>query len=269
MSSHGATKPAAGLLTPKERRGKRVVSVRVCIACRVWSEIRSRLEIASRLRFDLAGDLISSDPSRVRSGSTPIQSARVPFSCSWGPVGGREAVMSGQPTHPGRTRCPPIPLTFTGPRLFTPQWSLSKYPRAGKAYHLPTGRRGHVPKQCTRGSEPAGTDATRVARSHAVYDPRVANPREGSVLQRVGEPATHVQHERRGVSRARAVRALSHSPSPPHALTPPVCAPSGGLSAPVSVCPVGRSGPVGRSVCSHERLPRRAVVPRRAVDLLP
>jgi len=34
--------------------------------------------------------------------------------------------MSGQPTHPGRTRCPPIPLTFTGPRLFTPQWSLSE-----------------------------------------------------------------------------------------------------------------------------------------------
>ena len=47
-----------------------------------------------------------------------------------------------------------------------------------------------------------------------------------------------------------------------------VCAPSGGLSAPVSVCPVGRSGPVGRSVCSHERRPRRAVVPRRAVGVL-
>ena len=42
--------------------------MRVCIACRVWSEIRSRLEIASRLRFDLAGrsHLIRSISGSVR-----------------------------------------------------------------------------------------------------------------------------------------------------------------------------------------------------------
>ena len=221
------------------------MSVRVCIACRVWSEIRSRLEIASRLRFDLAGDLISSDPSRVRSGSTPIQSVRVPFSCSWGPVGGREAVLwAADPSGPDPM--PPNPAhVHRSPPVHTAM-VLVKTSEGGQSVqssYRPTRARL---KWRTRGSEPAGTDATRVALSHTAYDPRVANPREGSVHQRVGEPATHVQHERRGVSRARAVRALSHSPAPPHELTPPV------------------SCPVGRSVCSHERLPRRAVGPRRA-----
>jgi hypothetical protein len=49
-------------------KGKESSGVRVCIACRVWSEIRSRLEIASRLRFDLAGrsHLIRSISGSVR-----------------------------------------------------------------------------------------------------------------------------------------------------------------------------------------------------------
>ena len=244
------------------------MSVRVCIACCVWSEIRSRPEIASRRRFDLAGrsHLIRSISGSVRVYPNPVRSGSLfvlvgtrgrEGGC---PVGSRP-IRAGPDAPQSRSRSQvPACSHRNGPCPKTSEGGQSV-----QSSYRPT--RARLQRR-TRGSEPAGTDATRVARSHAVYDPRVANPREGSVHQHVGEPATHVQHERRGVSRARAVRALSHSPSPPHALTPPVCAPSGGLSAPVSVCPVGRSGPVGRSVCSHERRPRRAVVPRRAVGVL-
>ena len=244
------------------------MSVRVCIACRVWSEIRSRPEIASRLRFDLAGrsHLIRSISGSVRVYPNPVRSGSLLVLVG---TRGREGgchVWAADPSGPDPM--PPNPAhVHRSPPVHTAM-VLVKTSEGGQSVQFSYGPTRARLQWRTRGSEPAGTDATRVARSHAVYDPRVANPREGSVHQHVGEPATHVQHERRGVSRARAVRALSHSPSPPHALTPPVCAPSGGLSAPVSVCPVGRSGPVGRSVCSHERRPRRAVVPRRAVGVL-
>ena len=110
------------------------------MSCLVRDSISSGDRISSEIRSRRRSHLIRSISGSVRVYPNPVRSGSLLV--SWGPVGGREAVMSGQPTHPGRTRCPPIPLTFTGPRLFTPQWSLSKYPRAGKAYHLPTGRRG-------------------------------------------------------------------------------------------------------------------------------
>jgi len=99
---------------------------------RISSEIRSRREISSHpIHIGFGPGLPQSSPLGF-----PSRARGDPW------AGGR--LSCGQPTHPGRTRCPPIPLTFTGPRLFTPQWSLSKHPRAGKAYNLPTGRRGHV-----------------------------------------------------------------------------------------------------------------------------
>ena len=128
------------------------MSVRVCIACCVWSEIRSRPEIASRRRFDLAGrsHLIRSISGSVRVYPNPVRSGSLLVLVG---TRGREGgchVWAADPSGPDPM--PPNPAhVHRSPPVHTAMVLVRKHPRAGKAYNLPTGRRGHASKGAHEG----------------------------------------------------------------------------------------------------------------------